>query len=223
MLMAKIFFAFPHRFDDEFPNYRVALKEACRDQNHEAVFASTVPAGGFVLEHVSDCIEGCSAAFFDITGLNPSVLIEFGLAYAKGAETFILLNERDHVTVTTKFLGGRTQIPLGIPADMSGKIRTHYTSTFDLRQSLNRTLEQYFPSKPEVLPLAQKILQHVKKFGPLPIGKIVNAVAEPYEVVRPVVSAMIATQQLDKAGLGPGTQYSLPSKPPIGSDEPRMQ
>lgn len=210
--MAKIFFAFPHRFDDEFPNYRVALRQACQDQNHEAVFASAVPAGGFILEHVSECIDDCKAAFFDITGLNSSVLIEFGVAYAKGLETFILLNQNDHVLVAQKVLGGKVHTPLEIPADMSGKIRTHYTSTFDLRQSLNKTLEQYFPSKPEVLPLAQKIFKHVQKFGPLPIGKIAAEVAESYETVRPVVSAMLATHQLDRTGQGPGTKYFVPTK-----------
>jgi nucleoside 2-deoxyribosyltransferase len=207
--MAKIFFAFPHRFDQEHPNYRVALRQACEDLRHEAVFASAVPTAGHVLQHVNECIDGCDAAFFDVTGLNPSVLIELGMAYAEGKPTFVLLNQNEHVKFSKTFLGKQSAEPMEIPADLSGIIRTHYTSTFDLRQSLKRTLEQYFPSKPEVLPLAKSIVQHLKRFGPLPMTGIATGVAADVNQVRPVVWSLVATAQLKRTGAGPGTKYEL--------------
>ncbi len=205
--MAKIFFAFPHRFDQEHPNYRVALREACRDQKHDAVFASAVPTAGHVLQHVNECIDDCDAAFFDVTGLNPSVLIELGMAYAEGKPTFILLNQDEHVRVSKNMLGKQTVEPLEIPADLTGIVRTHYKNTFDLRQSLVRTLEQYFPSKPEVMPLAKTIIQHLKRFGPSPMAGIATGVSTDVNKVRPVVSALVATSQLKKTGIGTGTKY----------------
>ena len=216
--MARVFFAFPHRFDEEHPNYRVALKQACQDQKHEAVFASAVPASGHVLQHVHECIDSCEAAFFDITGLNPSVLVEFGLAYAAGKSAFVLLNEEEHVKAGRINWGRQSYEPLEIPADLTGIIRTHYKSTFDLRQSLNKTLEQYYPSKPEVLPLASTVLKHLARFGPLPMVKIASDVDSQYETVRPVVLALVATHQIETTGAGRWTKYGLPSKstePPI--------
>ena len=210
--MSKIFFAFPHRFDDEHPNYRVALRQACEDQKHEAVFASAVPAASHVLQHVNECIQECGAAFFDITGLNPSVLIEFGLAYATDKPTFVLLNTEEHVKEGKTIWGRQNNVPLDIPADLSGIIRTHYTSTHDLRKALNKTLEEFFPSKPEVLPLADKIVKHLDRFGPLPMTKIANDLGSTFETVKPVVWALVATHQVDRTGVGPGTRYGPPPK-----------
>jgi len=81
--------------------------------------------------------------------LNPSDLIEFGIDYAKGLETFILLNEKNHIAVAQTSSGAAT--PLGILASMSEDIRANHTSTLDQRTTKPEH-EQYFQSKPEVLP-----------------------------------------------------------------------
>jgi Nucleoside 2-deoxyribosyltransferase len=122
--MAKIFFAYPYQFDDEEPQYRVALRETCKEQKHEAVFANAVPAEHEIFQHVHECIADCDAAFVDITGLNPSVLIEFGMAHAAGKRKFVLLNELDHVKAGKSNWGRQSTEPLEIPANMNGTIRT---------------------------------------------------------------------------------------------------
>ena len=68
--MARIFFAYPYQFDKDEPHYRVALREACADQKHEAVFANAVPAEHDILQHVHECIAECDAAYDSLTVAN---------------------------------------------------------------------------------------------------------------------------------------------------------
>lgn len=208
--MAKVFFAYPYDFDDNEPQYRVALREACRDQGHEAVFANAVPAKFEIMQHVHECIDECDAAFFDITGLNPSVLIEFGVGYAAGKSPFVLLNEAAHVTAGRVVWGKKEATPLPIPANLSGTIRIKYTSTHDLRQNLKAALAKYLPSAPQVLSLAQSIKTHLRKFGPLDMSGIANGVQTEVGQVRPVVSSLLATREVLRTGVGRWTKYELP-------------
>jgi hypothetical protein len=203
--MPKVFFAFPYDYDRSHPQFRVAFREAAEACGHEAVFADEVYRSREILQHITECIDECYAAFFDITGLNPNVLIELGIGYASQKHVFVLHNTDLHVQELDSFWGHRT-IPLDIPADLRGLIRLTYVNSGDLRLKVVGALRQN-PAEPAGMAVATSIKDRLKKFGPLNMSGIASGIDVHIDRVRPVLKELVAARQVERLGSGRGTKY----------------
>lgn len=207
--MAKVFFAFPYEYDRSHPNFRVAFREATQSAGHEAVFADEVFRSGDILQHITECIEECYCSFFDITGLNPNVLVELGIGYSSQRSTFLLLNSALHVQEMKSFWGAKN-IPIEIPADLRGLVRLEYATSADLSSKVRRALQQN-PPEPTAPQLEARIKDHVKRYGPLNMSGIAGGISTNIEQVRPILRNLVAANVIEKLGSGRGTRYKLNS------------
>lgn len=91
--MARVFFAFPYNVEDE---YRRILIAACHDLRAEYVFGDGSVSSTTLIDKMSSDIESCDHAFFDISGYNPNVMIELGMAYQHKRRVYFMYDEKRH-------------------------------------------------------------------------------------------------------------------------------
>lgn len=82
--MPRAFFAFPYSFGID---YRIELSRVCDALNVEPIFADEVKKADALLAKLQDEIQASHIGFYDITGLNPNVLIELGMSLAANRPT----------------------------------------------------------------------------------------------------------------------------------------
>ncbi|HVY86018.1 MAG TPA: hypothetical protein VG943_12855 [Caulobacterales bacterium] len=207
-LMQKVFFAFAYEYDNALPWYRVCLKNTVKDAGFYAVFANEEARAGHILDHISDCIDQSALGFYDITGLNPNVLIEFGIGHASGKPCFLLLNKELHQR-ETQTLWGKRATPMPIPADLEGVLRYEYTSSHDLGTMVRRAIEQNLKQPKAGMALANEIIQRLKAKGPANMSTIAKDIKRPLEDVRPILKSLVATDQVTRQGHSRGTTYTV--------------
>jgi hypothetical protein len=74
----KLFVAYPYKID----GYREALAATLASENVELVYADEHLADKHVLHKIEDMLGECDLALFDVTGGNPNVTLELGIAIA---------------------------------------------------------------------------------------------------------------------------------------------
>lgn len=208
--MQKIFFAFAYEYDKTNPWYRICLRNTVRETGFQPIFADDVAGTGHILDHVEQCIEEAAIGFYDITGLNPNVLIEFGLGHASDKPCFVLMNPELHVREFKTFWG-KSATPIPIPADLTGILHYDYTSSHSLSAVVKRIIDQNLREPKQGMALANKIIERLKRRGPANMSAIAKDVSKPIEEVRPILRSLIATDQVVKEGHSRGTTYRLPN------------
>jgi hypothetical protein len=204
--MAKIFFAYPYAWDETEPQYRVALRQAVKNLGHECVIAKEIPTDLPLLEHIKLLIEEAEVAFFDITGLNPNVLIEFGIGYAADTRAILLENTSLQFSLQSSVFGAKKRA-IEIPSDLKPFVRCPYTSTGDIAGIIAKATHTYLPEETAKTLMRNKIKQIVKASGPINMSGIASAARVSVDDVRPVLKGLIATQEVRRIGNGPGTRY----------------
>lgn len=92
--MEKVFFAVPYKlFGDE---YRILARRACLDRQLTAVFGDETRQADALIRKMCTSIEEARFTFFDITGFNPNVMIELGIAFCAQKKVFLFYNEKRH-------------------------------------------------------------------------------------------------------------------------------
>lgn len=156
MVVAKIFFAFPYNFDDE---YRHTLIAACHDLRAEYVFGDGSVSSSTLIDKMCSDIEGCDYAFFDITGFNPNVMMELGMAYQHKHRVYLMYDEKKHRdSAAVKSLKDKEPIPanirgqdhfayrslsdfdIGVRSALRNALGIGRDSLEDLKLRINRTL-----------------------------------------------------------------------------------
>ena len=85
-------------------------------------FSNEVVANDHLLDKITADIRECQSCFFDITGLNANVCIEFGLARGMEKDWRLLCK------LPTGLFGSRSELSDAmLPADLRGQDRLHYT------------------------------------------------------------------------------------------------
>ena len=211
MIGAAVFFAFPYEFDQSQPEYRVALKQCVEAEGFRPLFADEKTSPNHVLMHVADCIDECEIGFYDITGLNPNVLIEFGLGYASEKPCFLLINETAHLKQSKSFWGSKTEL-LPIPADLNGILLYKYTSTENLRAVVSQVVKQNLVEKIRSgQAMANQIIDRLKRRGPANMSTIARDINQPIDEVRPILRSLVAVDKVHKEGRARGTKYRADS------------
>lgn len=207
--MAKIFFAYPYAWDDCEPHYKVAVRQAVTRLGHQCVIAKDVPTDLPLLAHIKQLIEETEIAFFDITGLNPNVLIEFGIGYSVDTTAILLENATRQFTVQSTIFGDK-RVPIETPSDLKPFVRCPYNSTGELADIIRSAIQRYLPEETAAITMRQKITQIVKASGPINMSGIARAASIPIDDVRPVLKGLVALNEINRVGSGPGTKYQSP-------------
>ncbi|MEQ1618366.1 MAG: hypothetical protein ABMA00_00080 [Gemmatimonas sp.] len=207
--MHKVFFAFAYEYDKSNPWYRLCLKNTVKDAGCQAVFADEVANAGHILDHIEHCIDEAAIGFYDVTGLNPNVLIEYGIGHASDKPSFLLINHEAHLEEIKTFWGKKAT-PLPIPADLNGILQHQYNSSQTLAVAVRRVITQTLIEPKQGMALANQVIERLKRRGPGNMSGIAKDMNKPIDEVRPILKSLVATDQVIKEGHSRGTTYRLP-------------
>jgi hypothetical protein len=129
----EIFVAYSYRL---FPSddYRTPFKELQSAFDVRFVFADERIDSLHILERIRDMIRSSAFGIYDISGWNPNVTLEIGLALGIPKPAYLLLNP------DKKESGGEA-----VPADLAGLGRLQWTSYAQLREHLKKILSTEYP------------------------------------------------------------------------------
>jgi hypothetical protein len=204
--MPKIFFGFPYDFDREFgAEYRLTLRRAAEDQKCSHVFGDSEISAGALMDKLVACIDACDHAYFDITGFNPSVMLELGAAfYAKGKIHFYFNGKRHRASPLYRVQ--REEIPTDIRGQDHFEYETVHDLDFGIRNSLRAALGV---GKSSLDDLKIRINSALKK-GPQRISEIAETIGVPErESVSQALYVLRAEQKVTCSGVGMGAKWEL--------------
>ena len=100
-------------------------------------FSNEIVSNDNILNKIEADIKECQACFFDITGFNINVCIEFGLARGMGKGCRLLYK------TSTGFFGPKPNVSEAmLPADLRGQDRLNYTDENTLKSGLELVVTQ---------------------------------------------------------------------------------
>jgi|KBSSwiStaDraftv2_1062776.scaffolds.fasta_scaffold73557_1 hypothetical protein len=153
----QVFVAFP--YDPEpLEGYRALYREI--EQTNSLVrfvFADERIASDMILNKIRDSIGECQFSLCDVTGWNPNVCLEFGLAIGMGRPVHILYR-----TARPGLLGrmvGRSPATPDLPIDMRGYDRIDYQDAATLRLGIEKLIEQELRNPDPGMASGMKLLQ----------------------------------------------------------------
>lgn len=200
--MEKVFFAVPFKvFGDE---HRLVARRACTDLGLTAVFGDDVRQADALIQKLCSAIEECRFGFYDITGFNPNVMIELGIAFSARKKVFLIYDEKRHANSPAVKAGKEP-----IPADLQGHERFPYGTIEDLDRELRQTMRHTMGfGQNSAHELKQKI-SRVLRGHPQPIRKIVEGLGAPQQDVEDALAAMRFEKRVVVEGRGGGSKWRL--------------
>lgn len=200
--MEKVFFAVPYKlFGDE---YRLLARRACSDMGLSAVFGDEVRQADALIQKMCSAIDEARFGFFDITGFNPNVMIELGIAFCAQKKVFLLYNEKRHREAPAVKAGREL-----VPSDLQGHERFAYQTPEDFDRELRQTLRATLGiGQNTVHDLKQKIGKMLRNH-PQPIRKIVESLAAPEQDVQDALYSMRLEKRVTIEGHGRGAKWRL--------------
>lgn len=205
--MQNIFFAFSYQYADANPWYVECLRQSCAKLDCRALIARDIATNTHILNHVADCIDQSTLGFYDITGLNPNVLIEYGLGHNSDKPSFLLLNPQRHTREVSGFMGRRTETLIN-PTDLDGLIWRSYVGPETLAEEVTRVIDQHLrhPSQ-EGEVLADRIVNRLRILGTSTMPIIAQSVGRQIEDIRPILKGLVATERVVREGHARGSKY----------------
>ncbi len=195
----QVFVAYPYKLypPDDYRKIFVDLEAAFKVK---FVFADAKVTDLHILQKIADFILESRFGVYDISGWNPNVTLELGLAYG--------LRERAYIAIDP------AKTPMEeVPADLRGIDRIQYSSYSQLQQGLTRLLEQEFPvlakaSKEDPLAeMQQKLLDRMRPNAGYTMGDIAIMLGVNTKVAKVVVDPLLENH-LKASGERRGKRYS---------------
>src|SRR6267378_641397 len=121
-------------------DYRGAFASVQKAFDVKFVFADERIENVHILQKIGNMIRRARFSIFDITGWNPNVALELGMAYG--------WNERFYIAFNPVWEGDER-----VPSDIAGIDRIEYKSFGELEKGVARVVAQQFPPKIEKDPL----------------------------------------------------------------------
>jgi hypothetical protein len=142
----RVFIAYSYNIHPK-ADYRRVFQDLGRAFNVEFVFADEKITNKHILQKIEKYIRESRFGIYDISGWNPNVALELGLARGVGKKWYIAFDP-------TKTAFNE------VPADLRGIDRMQYGSYAELKERVERLLLQEFPrTTPEPKQLTEKQLQ----------------------------------------------------------------
>ena len=161
----QIFVAYPWSVYPNRANYKKAYSDLERPLGVTFIFAEERISTSHVLDKIIAMIEGAVFGIYDVTGWNPNVTLEYGIARGIGAKAFIAFNPDQ----TNKD---------DVPADVRGYDRLQYRDFTELSEKVTTLIGQELGSAPRPIdPVESDRRKLIALIGASP-GQTVRQLAE---------------------------------------------
>ena len=186
----QIFVAYSYRLypKDDYRKLYLSLEKAF---DVKFIFADEKITNLHILQKICNYIRESAFGVYDISGWNPNVTLELGLALGLPEKCFIAINP-DKTDITE------------VPADLRGVDRMEYKSYSELETALEKLIAQELPPPTPISnvnfleQVRAQLLSFIQENPGLRIGDIAKAVAQSQELtqvaIRPMVDTLIRTE-----------------------------
>jgi hypothetical protein len=202
----QIFVAYSY---DLYPkdDYRKPYVEMGKAFNVKFVFADEKITTLHILQKIVNYIRSARFGIYDISGWNPNVTLELGLAFGLGEKAYIAIDP------------SKTKVD-EVPADLRGIDRVQYSSLPELQAGLERILAQELPLRiahdmeDQLTSLRRRAVEVVgqSQYG-LKIGDIARLLGVSVDVAKLLVGPLVG-RELEIKGVTRGAKYHVPKQGP---------
>ncbi len=180
-------------------DYKRTFASVARSYDVTFKFADEQITSQHILLKILNYIRDHDISLFDITGWNPNVALELGIAVGLAKRYFILFN--------TKFDQSKE-----VPSDIRGIDRIQYSSNLDLETRLILLIKQELPHQPGRSDSAfdsikTKIVETLRTSPGLNLSKLAEAVGQDKTLVQSTVRVLAQAGELRTEGQKKGTIY----------------
>jgi hypothetical protein len=193
-----VFVACPYTI---FPldDYKAVFSSIARSYDVSFRFADEQITNQYILSKITNYIRDADISLFDITGWNPNIALELGIAVGLGRRYFILLNQKMDPNKE-------------VPSDIKGIDRIQYISNSELEAKLILLIKQELPqqsgrSDSAFETLKARINQSLRETPGLNLSRLALAAGEDKTLVQSTVRAMSANNELKTRGQKKGMTY----------------
>ena len=191
-------------------DYRRVYRELAKAFNVEYVFADEKITNLHILQKIVNYIRSSRFGIYDISGWNPNVTLELGLAFG--------MNEKAYIAIDPT----KTDVE-EVPADLRGIDRIQYTSYTEMQTGLGRLLAQEFPLKPthnvedQLQSLRSQADKLVHESEGLKVGDIARLLGVTVDVAKVIVAPLVG-ESIEVRGIKRAARYyrkeNTPTTPP---------
>jgi hypothetical protein len=180
-------------------DYKAAFAAVGKPYGVDFRFADEQITNQHVLSKITNYIRDADISLFDITGWNPNVALELGIAVGLGRRYFILLNHK---------LDQNKEVP----SDIKGIDRIQYSSNSELEAKLIILIKQEIPqsssrSDSAFETLKLRINEVLASDPGLNIARLADAASEDKTLIQSTVRTMVASGELKTRGQKKGMTY----------------
>jgi hypothetical protein len=196
----QVFVAYPYGLYPK-ADYRRVFKEAAAAFQVEFVFADEKITSLHILQKIANYIRESRFGIYDISGWNPNVTLELGLAFGLNEKTFIALDP------------SKTDVE-EVPADLRGIDRIQYSSYAALQEDVERLLAQELPVpathdvENQLIALRADALRLIGESEGLKINDIAGLMGVSVDMAKLVIRPLIG-KELRAEGQTRATRYFL--------------
>lgn len=194
----QVFVAYPYRLYPK-ADYRKVFESISKAFDVSFVFADEKISDLHILEKIKSYIRDSAFGIYDISGWNPNVTLELGLAFGMGARAYIAFDP------------SKTDVG-EVPSDLRGMDRMQYSSYTELEEVLSRLMAQNMPApqqheaEDQLQKLRRQTMAVVSDSEGLRIGDISEALGVNVQLTKVVVRPLIG-HGLRTEGVKKGTRY----------------
>ena len=196
----QIFVAYSYKLYPK-ADYRRVFQEMAKAFQVEFVFADEKLTSLHILQKIANYIRESRFGIYDISGWNPNVTLELGLAFGLSEKAFIAIDP------------AKTGID-EVPSDLRGMDRIQYSSYAELQSGLERLLAQEFPFQPthdvenQLTQLRGQAVKLVAESEGLKIPDIAVLLGVSVDIAKLVVKPLVG-EKLRIEGVKRGAKYYL--------------
>lgn len=196
----QVFVAYPYKL---YPSadYRPVFKNLEKPFEVTFVFADDKISNLHILEKITTYIKESQFGIYDISGWNPNVTLELGIALGLAEVAYLTFDPSKTLAAD-------------VPADLRGLDRIQYDSYAKLSEGLEILLAQEFPIPPthdfenQLDELRAQALAVVRESDGIGIGGVAKLLGISVDMAKVVVRPLLGTQ-LTTTGNRRGTKYIL--------------
>ena len=177
-------------------DYRRVFSEISKAFNVDFVFADEKITNLHILQKIADYIRSSRFGIYDISGWNPNVALELGLAFGLSEKAYIAIDP------------SKTPVE-EVPADLRGIDRIQYTSYAELQEGVGRLIAQELPVpvahdvENQLQTLRRQLIKLLGESEGLKIGDIARLLGVSVDmaklIVRPLVGERITIKGATRA------------------------
>jgi hypothetical protein len=217
----KIFVAFP--YDPEpLEGYRDLYRRIEKANDLvRFVFADERIASDMILNKIRDSIGECQFSLCDVTGWNPNVCLEFGLAIGMRKPVHILYRTA-RPGLLARMVGRAPAMP-DLPIDMRGYDRIDYQDAQSLALGLQKLIEQELPKPDPGLSsgmrlLREKIYKLIESNPALKKTEIASRLGLEVADIGAAVEGLLRAERIERRGRYSNTVFYVHGRAPPEAD-----